>query len=199
MSCYAPLWVKTDQKRFPRAREKDGKAEEILTAFNNTNRNTDAHAFVTLMKHIREFDEREQTVVMIQVENEIGMIPDARDYCESANESFNSGVPKEFINYLRENKKNLTQHLYNLWEKNGFKTKGNWEEIFGKSLSTDEIFMAWYYAKYTDYVAEAGKKEYPIPMYVNAALIRPGYRPGQYPSAGPLPHLFDIWKAAAPI
>ena len=107
-------------------------------------------------------------------------------------------VPEELINYLKENKNKLNSHLYSLWEKNGFKTSGNWEEIFGKSLSTDEIFMAWYYAKYANYVAQAGKKEYPLPMYVNAALIRPGYKPGQYPSAGPLPHLFDIWKAAAP-
>jgi hypothetical protein len=35
-------------------------------------------------------------------------------------------------------------------------------------------------------------------MFVNAALIRPGYQPGQYPSAGPLPHLIDVWRAAAP-
>jgi hypothetical protein len=35
-------------------------------------------------------------------------------------------------------------------------------------------------------------------MYVNAALIRPGKLPGQYPSGGPLPHLFDLWRAAAP-
>lgn len=61
-----------------------------------------------------------------------------------------------------------------------------------------KIFTAWYYAKYTNYIAEAGKKEYPMPMYVNAALIRPGYNPSQYPSAGALPHLFDIWKAVAP-
>src|SRR5690606_18189871 len=39
---------------------------------------------------------------------------------------------------------------------------------------------------------------YPLPMFVNAALIRPGKIPGEYPSAGPLPHLMDIWKAAAP-
>jgi beta-galactosidase GanA len=37
MSCYVPLWIKTDQKKFPKAREKNGKAEEILTVFNNTN------------------------------------------------------------------------------------------------------------------------------------------------------------------
>ena len=198
MSCYVPLWIKTDEKRFPRTRERSGKAEEILTPFDTTNRNTDANAFSNLMKHILSVDEKEKTVVLVQVENEIGMIPDARDYCKSANESFNSDVPEEFINYLNMNKDRINPFLYNLWKKNGFKTKGNWEGIFGKSLSTDEIFMAWNYAKYANYVAEAGKKEYPLPMYVNAALIRPGYKPGQYPSGGPLPHLMDIWKAAAP-
>jgi hypothetical protein len=36
-------------------------------------------------------------------------------------------------------------------------------------------------------------------MYVNAALNRPNTKPGMgYPSAGPLPHLMDIWKAGAP-
>ena len=58
--------------------------------------------------------------------------------------------------------------------------------------------MAWYFARYTEAVAAAGKREYPLPMFVNAALIRPGHQPGQYPSAGPLPHLIDVWRAAAP-
>jgi beta-galactosidase GanA len=35
-------------------------------------------------------------------------------------------------------------------------------------------------------------------MYVNAALNSRGRKPGQYPSAGPLAHLLDIWRAAAP-
>jgi beta-galactosidase GanA len=35
-------------------------------------------------------------------------------------------------------------------------------------------------------------------MFVNAALNRPGAKPGEYPSGGPLPHLMDIWKAGAP-
>jgi len=198
MSCYVPLWIKTDEAKYPRAREKDGRAEEILTAFDKTNRNADARAFAMLLKHIRSVDEQEQTVVMVQVENEIGMIPDARDYCGSADEAFNAPVPEKLMSYLDAHKDGLTQELRALWEKNGFKTKGNWEEIFGKGLSTDEVFMAWHFAEYANYVAEAGKKEYPLPMYVNAALIRPNYKPGQYPSAGPLPHLFDIWRAAAP-
>ena len=198
MSCYAPIWMKTDQGRYPRARQQDGKAEEILTPFNKTNRDADARAFGELMKHIRSVDGKEQTVVLIQVENEIGMIPDARDYSEPANEAFKASVPEKLTNYLKEHKDRLSPELLALWEKNGFKTKGNWEEIFGRSLNTDEVFMAWHYAEYTNYVASAGKKEYPLPMYVNAALIRPGYKPGQYPSAGPLPHLFDVWRAGAP-
>jgi beta-galactosidase GanA len=58
--------------------------------------------------------------------------------------------------------------------------------------------MAWHFARYTDSVAHAGKKEYPLPMYVNAALIGPDAKPGQYPSGGPLPHLMDIWRSGAP-
>ena len=198
MSCYAPLWIKTDPERYPRAHQKDGRAEEILTAFCITNRTADARAFARLMNHLRSVDEREQTVILVQVENEIGMIPDARDYSVNANESFKAPVPAKLVSYLQEHKDNLNPDLREMWGKNGFKTKGNWEEIFGAGLSTDEVFMAWNYAEYANSVAEAGKKEYPLPMYLNAALIRPGFKPGQYPSAGPLPHLFDIWKAGAP-
>jgi hypothetical protein len=58
--------------------------------------------------------------------------------------------------------------------------------------------MAWHSARFADRVTAAGKAEYRLPMFVNAALIRPGYQPGQYPSAGPLPHLLDVWRAAGP-
>jgi beta-galactosidase GanA len=198
MSCYAPIWVKTDPKRFPRARSADGKAVEILTPFSDHNQYADARAFSALMKHIREADEKEHTVVMIQVENEIGMIPDARDYCDQANASFTQQVPLRLMTYLQKNKKTLNPELMKIWEKNGCKFSGTWEQVFGKGLRTDEIFMAWHFGRFTNAVTEAGKKEYPLPMYVNAALIRPNTRPGQYPSAGPLPHLMDVWRAAAP-
>ncbi len=85
-----------------------------------------------------------------------------------------------------------------MWSANGFKTRGTWEEVFGKGPGTDEIFMAWHFARYVNQVIEPGKAEYPLPMFVNAALIRPGYQPGQYPSAGPLFHLMDLWRAGAP-
>jgi beta-galactosidase GanA len=198
MSCYTPLWVKTDEKRFPRARAKSGAALEILTPFSNESRDADARVFAALMKHVRAVDGKNHTVVMVQVENEIGMIPDARDYSPEANKAFKAAVLQELINYLEAHKDSLEPGLRSNWEENGFKTSGTWEQVFGTGLNTDELFMAWYFGKYTDYVADAGKREYPLPMYVNAALIRPGYKPGRYPSAGPLPHLFDLWKAAAP-
>ncbi len=198
MSCYAPVWVKTNQERFPRARTRDGKAVEILTPFSDENKNADARAFARLMKHLREVDGRLNTVVMIQVENEIGMIPEARDYSAQAEQVFTGQVPTELLAYLEKNKDSLTEELHRAWNGTGMRTSGTWEQVFGRGLLTDEIFMAWHFARYTNDVAQAGKKEYPLPMYVNAALIRPNYKPGQYPSAGPLPHLFDLWQAAAP-
>ena len=198
MSCYAPAWLKTDEARFPRARTSDGRAQEILTPFSRTNMETDARSFAAFMKHLRALDGASHTVVLVQVENEIGMIPQARDYCREANEAYRGEVPRELMAYLAKNQDGLTPELREAWKNAGGKSSGSWEEVFGKGTQTDEFFMAWYFALYTNYVAERGKKEYALPMYVNAALIRPGYKPGQYPSAGPLPHLFDIWKAGAP-
>ena len=198
MSCYAPLWVKENQARFPRARDARGRAQEIMTPFSEANLKSDARVFAALMKHIRTVDANDHTVVLVQVENEIGMIPDARDHSKEADEQFGAAVPNELLAYLQKNKETLTPRLKSAWESSNFRTSGTWEEVFGKGLHTDELFMAWYFARYTNAVAEAGKREYPLPMYVNAALIRPGYKPGQYPSAGPLPHLFDVWKAGAP-
>src|SRR6185369_7260833 len=198
MSSYAPAWVKTNQKRFPRSEDRTGNGMEILSPFSKENVETDARAFAALMRHLRETDGNDHTVIMVQVENEIGMIPDSRDRSVIANELFNQAIPADLMNYLQLHKDELIPELRAVWAANNFKTRGTWEEIFGKGPGTDEIFMAWYFARYANRVAEAGKGEYSLPMFVNAALIRPGHMPGQYPSAGPLPHLMDVWRAGAP-
>lgn len=155
MSCYVPMWVKSDVKRFPRARLKNGEAVEILSAFSDANLQADIKAFTTLMKYLRKVDGKKHSVIMVQVENEIGMLVDARDCCDDANKAF---------------------------------------EI---SNEDDETFMARHYARYVNKVASAGKAEYELPMYVNAALNLEGQKAGEYPSAGPLPHLYDVWRKEA--
>lgn len=197
MSCYAPAWVKLDQHRFPRAEDSLGRGLEILSPFSAENRDTDARAFRALMRHLKEND-REHTVVMVQVENEIGMIPEARDRSPAAEKAWAEPVPAALMNYLEKNRAQLAPELVAAWSAAGGKSPGSWAEVFGDNAAGEEIFMAWYFAAYTHAVAAVGKEEKPLPMFANAALIRPGYQPGQYPGAGPLPHLIDVWRAAAP-
>lgn len=198
MSCYAPAWVKTNQERFPRSLGKDGRGIEILSPFSEDNVQADAAAFAAFMRHLREVDGEKHTVVMVQVENEIGMIPEARDWSAEATRLYHGPVPKDLMKHLEANKDHLIPEFRAAWEKAGRKPSGTWEEVFGPGVATEEFFMAWHFGRYTERVAAAGKQEYDLPMFVNAALVRPNYLPGQYPSAGPLPHLIDVWQAAAP-
>jgi beta-galactosidase GanA len=198
MSSYAPAWMKTNQTRFPRTEATRGQGQEILSPFSEANMQADARAFAALLRHLRKIDGTRHTVLMVQVENEIGMIPEARDHSPVADSLFAQPVPKELMSYLQGQRDSLAPELRARWDSAGGKPAGGWEAVFGTGLHTDELFMAWHFARYAERVAAAGKAEYPLPMFVNAALIRPGYLPGRYVSAGPLPHLIDVWRAAAP-
>ena len=227
-SNYQPLWVKTNQARFPLVQSEQGKSLNTLTTFSEANCDADARAFVALMRHLKEVDGHQHTVLMIQVENEMGVLEDARDYSPAANKAFAGPVPKELMDYLAAHKDTLVSELRELLEANGSRTSGTWEEVFGpgkpagkeipvRTLSpplteeehetgwrklhwpVDEIFMAWTYAHYVEKVAGAGKAEYNIPMYVNAWLQQRDHAwPGTYPSGGPLPQVINIWQAGAP-
>jgi hypothetical protein len=198
MSCYAPEWFKKDFSKFPRAHSKSGKPLEIASALSENVYQADSRAFTKLMKHIAGIDKGIGTVIMIQIENEIGMLGNARDYSDIANKAFNSEVPTTLIKYLQKNKSSLHPQMSKKWQDNGYKTKGNWETVFGKDLYTDEMFTAWNYAKYVERLAQIARAEYPVPLYVNAALNSRDRKPGEYPSGGPLAHLIDIWHCAAP-
>lgn len=150
MSSYAPSWVKRDTRRFPRTIGADGKPQEIISAFATEARDADARAFAALMRHLEEVDGEHRTVLMVQVENEVGFLPFAKE-------------------------------------------GGN-----GADLAADERAMAGAYARYVEAVAAAGKREYALPMFVNGAQRRPGVKPGDYPSGGPLAHLAGIWRDDAP-
>jgi beta-galactosidase GanA len=195
MSSYQPVWVKQDAKRFPRAVE-DGRPVNILSTFGAETQAADERAFAALMQHLREADAHDHTVVMMQVENEVGVLGSARDHSEAANRAFAGAVPGELLRYLDQHHLSLNPELRALWEENGAKTSGTWTEVFGDSPRSDEIFMAWHYAKYVQAVATKGKEVYGLPMYVNAWLGGEDAIPGEYPSGGPQPRVMDVWKAA---
>ena len=227
-SSYVPDWVKRDYKRFPRIKINDGDPIELITPLSDENRNADARAFAALMKYIKKVDSNQRTVIMMQVENESGVLLDSRDRSANADKAYNGPVPQKLMSYILDNKANLVPELTEALKRNGNKTSGTWEEVFGpgkpkglvlpirnlvppmtqeeqdEALVTypfysDEVFMAWYYATYINYVVEAGKAEYPIPMYVNAWLKQREHSwPGTYPSGACLPQVFDIYHAGGP-
>ncbi len=167
MSCYAPLWFKQNTSRFPRATTESGKQMEIASAFSDNVFNADNNALCALMRHIHQIDADRNTVIMIQVENEIGMLESARDYSPIADKAYNG---KDWRKYLNGN---------------------------DDKLQRDEIFQAVYYARYVEKLAKNIRKIHDIPLYVNAAMNSRGRKPGEYPSAGPLAHLQKIWKSEA--
>ncbi len=180
MSCYAPAWVKCDTKRFPRAMTAEGKPLEILSSFSDAVLQADRNAFAALMRHIAAKDPQRQVVAMIQIENEIGMLESARDHSPLAERAYSQPVPRPLLKSL------------------GIKRHGTWAEVFGTDATVDEQFMAWHYATYVEQLAREARRIHDIPLYVNAAMNSRGRKPGEYPSAGPLAHLADIWKTAAP-
>ena len=199
MTSHIPLWMKENQQKYALAETKEGKSVSILSTFCEANRDADARAFAALLGHIREVDAREQTVLMIQIENEMGLHGNTRDHSAAAEAAFNGPVPAQLTDYLTKNRANLIPEFREAWEKAGARTSGTWEQVFGKGDYTDELFMAWHYASYIEKVAAAGKEAYPIPYFVNAWLVQPEDRhPGTYPSGGPQAQNHDIWRCAAP-
>lgn len=199
VSSYAPAWVRSDSERFPRALGSHQNKKDVLSPFAAETMHADARAFAVLMRHLREIDSRENTVIMMQVENEIGIRPESRDTGPLAEAAFASDVPKPLMTYLQEHKDTLLPEVRRLWERSGFAAAGTWTDVFGKDAWTDELFMAWHMAGYVNTVAAAGKAEYRLPMYANAWLVQNDQqKPGDYPSGGPVSRVMDIWRAAAP-
>lgn len=197
VSTYAPEWVLSNTERFPRVLDKNGKAKNVLSIFSEETILADAKAFRQLLTEIKRIDEMDHNVVMVQVENEVGLFEQSRDFSPQANKAFNENVPENFLDYLRKNQKELTPHLTQmLGSKIG---SGSWEKIFGSSLFTDELFMAFNYASYIDAVAKKGKSVYPLPIMANAWLDDPvDPVPGKHLSGGPVARVLDAWIAASP-
>jgi hypothetical protein len=198
-SFYLPEWVKTDMERFKRMEDKDGGRLEVISNLCEETNAADTRAFLEFMRHLKKVDGSENTVIMVQIQNEVGLLGDTRDRSALAQRAFEQQVPPQLMENLGKNKQRLTPHLKQVWALQGYKESGTWSEVFGDGIEADEIFMAWHYARYIDRMAEAGEAIYNLPMYVNAWIgqLEVGL-PGKYPSGGPVARMMDIWKAGAP-
>lgn len=211
MSTYAPSWVKTQRNRFPFVERADGRRMEILTPFSEENVRADARAFAAVMRRLAQVDAEDRTVILVQVENEVGLLEEAADCSPAARAAFDQPVPTALLakgaigpegtagtelpeRTARTERTAGTERPERTAETET--TAGTWRDVFGERA--EEAFMAYYFARYVDRVASAGKAEHPLPMFVNAALNCPGRVPGEYPSGGPLPQVFDVWRAGAP-
>ena len=183
---YVPDWVKSDPSHYPRVLNSSGTPLDVLSANSQANLDADRRAFTALMHHLAERDAKEHTVLMMQVENESGIVGSVRDFSAEANRQFNAQVPAE-----------LTRALG--------KKQGTWPEVFPGNA--DEAFQAWTQARYINTIVESGKREFAIPMYCNVWLAYPPAElperhipvPGMgYPSGGPVQTMLSLWKVAAP-
>jgi Domain of unknown function (DUF5597)/Glycosyl hydrolases family 35 len=183
---YVPAWVKADTQRFPRITRPDGDPIDVLSPLSRNTLDADKTAFVTLMRHLKQIDNEQHTVLMIQVENESGNIGSVRDNSPEANREFADRVPMDLLTATH-------------------KQAGNWSQVFG--AQAEEMFQFYHQAKYINEIAAAGKDEFQIPCYINVWLDYPPAELPQrqldlpgigYPSGGAVQKLVGIWRAMAP-
>ena len=101
------------------------------------------------------------------------MIPEHRDHSPSPKPPTTPPSPPHSLSLATQP---THPPLNTLWQNPANNPKPTWPEAFGTSPQSDELFSAWQFATYLQKVAAAGKAEYPLPMYANAALIRPNYK-----------------------
>ncbi|ROR46544.1 DUF5597 domain-containing protein [Kitasatospora cineracea] len=204
-SSYAPAWVKLDPSRFPLQTDETGQALNNLSPFSAANRDADATAFAALMAHLARVDGSTRTVIMVQVENEAGLLGAARSHAADAESAWQSPVPDALLEALRAG---ASPHV----DAPATADAPTWDGLVGNAGRKAELFMAWHYAAYVEHVAAAGRERYDIPLFVNAWLEAPapeetspegsvfagGDEPGTFPSGGPLPQVSAAWKLAAP-
>lgn len=176
---YVPEWIKTDPAEYPRVVNRQGEPLDVLSPHAESNREADKKAFTALMQHLKQIDGTEHTVLMMQVENESGILGSVRDFSPAGEKLFQSQVPADLVEALH-------------------RRAGSWREVFG--ADAEETFSAYSVARYVNEIALAGKAEYPLAMYANNWLkYRPDAIPGvMYPSGGPTYNMLEVWKAAAP-
>ena len=183
---YMPGWMKQNPARYPNITGKNGHNVDSPSPNTDATLQADMKAFAAVMRYLKKADPQ-HTVLMMQVENESGAWDTERDYSPMAQKLFDLPVPPELLTGAMLKALNRPQDA-----------KGSWQKVFGERAN--EYFHAWSVASFIGKVAAAGKAEYALPMYTNAALRDPLTDPKatSYESGGPTDNVLPIWKAAAP-
>jgi hypothetical protein len=194
-STYAPEWVKTNPQRFVHAQSHPSHDVLPLSCFCEETIGADSRAFGALMRHLRKVDAEQQTAIMVQVENEVGLMRAPRDFSAPAERVFAQPVPSSLVDYLSTHTKTLHPALSQIQFDDT--PSMTWSDMFGGYAN--EAFMSWGFGRFVGRVAEAGRTAYPLPHFANAWLVQyEGQPAGEYPNGGPVSRMMDIWRAAAP-
>ena len=164
----------------------EGKASYCLSPFGANTLEADRRAFTALMKHLQAVDAAQHTVILVQVENEVGTYGLARDHGAAAEAAFAADVPAEV---LRAKPPAASGAAH-----------GSWRAVYGDYA--DEYFHAWAIARYVEAIAKSGRAAHELPIYINNALRNP-LEPmapwhSNFASGGPTFDVIDIYKAVAP-
>ncbi len=183
---YTPAWVKLNNARFPRMRNREGQPIYCLSPFGEETLKADRRAFVALMAHLKKIDAAQRTVIMVQPQNEVGTYGTVRDFGPAAEAAFAQDVPAPVLARQKPAP--------------GGADRGSWKAVYGEFA--DQYFHAWAIARYIEQIAAAGRAVYDLPMYVNNALRNPigAATPwkNDFGSGGPTWDVIDIYKATAP-
>lgn len=182
-STYVPEWVKLQQQKYICCKNTNGEQTSVISPFCEAAVLADARAFTALMEYLQQHDSPQRTVLSVQVENEAGFLGGTRDISAPAQTVHDLGIPKALATWLVSQGK-------------ADQAGDHWRAAFGSNA--DECFMAWGFASAMDTIAKCGKRQYALPLFVNAWTEQyPGEPAHLRPCGGPAGAGLPIWRAFA--
>lgn len=187
---YVPEYIKQDSGTYYIAKGPDGAPVASLSPHCMRTLERDERAFGKLMGFLKEYDEETQTVLAVQIENEMGYANTDMDYSKEAAAAYMQEVPNCLKGIALED--------------SGIDSLRNsisispWRKQFGRYAH--EAFSAWHHAKYIGQIAKTGKQIYGLPMFTNVMVGENGYEEAGlcYNAGAAVGRVLDIWKAGAP-
>jgi hypothetical protein len=169
-----------------------------------------------LMGHLKEFDEKHSTVIVIHVENETGTLRDSQTRPKIADELVHRPVAEELVQHLQTT--GIHPELQERFP--GIKKIGTgtatWEEAFGAEKCHTQMKCSWHMpspatlaksprqskksirSRYTRMSGSISTTRRSLTLQDLPPIVAGGTNAGVYTSGGAVPHTIDIWKIDVP-